>query len=244
MRSSLYSCQVYHHRSSPKSYGFSTRIFMWYLDLDELDSLCSSIRFLSHNRFNLYSFREDDHLDMGRDTLRENIEAYLQEQGVTEPPARIRLLTNLRTMGYVFNPVSFYFCEDATGQPLAVVVEVHNTFGELKPFLMTRSDLNKQGFSSQQPKLFYISPFTDLDQRLEIKTQLPGSRLQLNVNTYDKLAAQPFFRSSLVGDAVPLTNRSTKREVSPIYHQRSHSARVCTSLSIPSATSEIVWPSM
>jgi DUF1365 family protein len=189
-------------------YGFKTRIFMWHLDLSEIDSLCGKLRLLSHNRFNAYNFRDDDHLYLGETTLRDNIERYLQQEGVSETPARITLLTNLRTFGYVFNPVSFFFCYDDDDQPLAVVVEVHNTFGELKPFLLRKEDLSEHGYRREHPKLFYISPFTDLDQRLEIKVGMPDKRLNIQVNTYEKDAPQPFFRSALTGDATPLTNRA------------------------------------
>jgi DUF1365 family protein len=181
---------------------------MWHLDLDEIDDLCGRIRLLSHNRFNAYNFRDDDHLYLGAPTLRENVERYLKQEGVEEPPARVTLLTNLRTFGYVFNPVSFYFCSDADDQPLAVVVEVHNTFGELKPFLLRREDLTRHGYRREYPKLFYISPFTDLDQRLEIRVRMPEDKLNIQVNTYEKEAREPFFRSALTGEATPLTNRA------------------------------------
>ena len=183
---------------------------MWHLDLDEIDELCRRIPFLSHNRPNVYTFRDDDHLYLGKETLRENVQEYLKTNGVEEVPARISLLTNLRTFGYVFNPVSFFFCQDAAGEPLAVVVEVHNTFGELKPFLLTREDLTRNRFQRSYPKQFYISPFTELDKRLEIKVELPGDRLALYVNTYEPEAAQPFFRSSLTGRISPLTSRTER----------------------------------
>lgn len=208
MQSSLFNCHVFHKRVSPVEYGFTSRIFMWMLDLDEIDALARSTLLLSRNRFNLYSFRDDDHLYLGKPTLRENVETYLAREGIHEKPARIHLLTNLRTMGYVFNPVSFIFCYDSDEQPLAVLVEVHNTFGELKPFLLSREDLEANRFRKEYPKLFYISPFSDLDQRLEIKVELPGNRLALYVNNSEKGASKPFFRSSLTGNAVPLNNRS------------------------------------
>lgn len=208
MQSSLYSCNVFHRRTSPRKYGFTTRVFMWHLDLDEIDTVCSGISILSHNRRNLYSFRDDDHLYLGHPTLRENVEAYLKSEGVEQHPARITLLTNLRTFGHVFNPVSFFFCYDASGEPLAVVVEVHNTFGELKPFLLRREDLSRTMFQRRYPKLFYISPFSDLDQMLEIKAEMPGDRIALYVNNYEHGDDSPFFRSSLTGDKVALSTRS------------------------------------
>ena len=211
MRSSLYSCTVFHKRFSPREYGFTSRVFMWHLDLDEIDGLARRIPILSRNRFNIYSFRDDDHIYLGHPTLRENVEAYLRQEGIMEKPARISLLTNLRTFGHVFNPVSFYFCEDDQGQPLAVVVEVHNTFGELKPFLLSREDLRQKQFSRKYPKLFYISPFSELDQVLEIKAEMPGKRLALYVNNYEKGEAKPFFRSSLTGEMVPLATGSLVR---------------------------------
>jgi DUF1365 family protein len=208
MRSSLYNCHVFHKRFSPREYGFTSRLFMWHLDLDELAVLDQTLTLFSHNRRNVYSFRDDDHLFMGKDDLRSNIRAYLQSEGIMEPPTRISVLTNLRTFGYVFNPVSFFFCFDVQGQPLAVVVEVHNTFGELKPFLLRREDLRKNRFQTRHPKFFYISPFSDLDQRLEIKADLPGQRLSLYVNNYEPGAEHPFFRSSLTGAKVALSDKS------------------------------------
>lgn len=181
---------------------------MWHLDLDGIEAVCRASPLVSHNRFNVYSFRDDDHLYLGKPTLRENIEAYLADKGIPEKPARITLLTNLRTFGYVFNPVSFFFCYDSGHNPLAVVVEVHNTFGELKPFLLDPSQLAGNRFQATHPKLFYISPFSGLDERLEIKVELPHNRLALHVNTWRNGEDKPFFRSSLTGESIPLRNRS------------------------------------
>ncbi|MGC9451793.1 MAG: DUF1365 domain-containing protein [Oceanipulchritudo sp.] len=205
MPSWLYSCNVFHKRFAPRAYGFTSRLFMWHLDLEEIDGICRKLPILSHNRFNVYAFRDDDHLHMGRNSLRANVEAYLRENGVTEPAGRISLLTNLRTFGYVFNPVSFFFCHDRSGEPLAVIVEVHNTFGELKPFLLRRQDLESNRFRKTFPKRFYISPFSGLDKQLEIKVDLPGERLAIHVNSYENGASKPFFRSSLTGRRQPLT---------------------------------------
>jgi hypothetical protein len=208
MRSSLYNCHVFHKRFTPREYGFTTRIFMWHLDLDEVETLHRTLPLFSHNKKNIYSFRDDDHLFIGKPTLRENVVAYLQQNGIDDRVGCISLLTNLRTFGHVFNPVSFFFCYDNNNEPLAVVVEVHNTFGELKPFLLKKEDLKDSRFTAQHPKFFYISPFSDLDQRLEIKAELPAKRLALYVNNYEQGATSPFFRSSLTGQRVPLSIRS------------------------------------
>jgi DUF1365 family protein len=183
-------------------------MFMWHLDLDGMDRDFQGVPFVSRNRPNLYSFRDDDHLYLGHPTLRGNVEAYLKREGIDDHPARITLLTNLRTFGYVFNPVSFYFCYDAKDEPLAVIVEVHNTYGELKPFILRREDLAKNQFRRHYPKLFYISPFSPLNQVLEIKAEMPDDKLALYVNNYEPGESKPFFRSSLTGKRTPLTTRA------------------------------------
>jgi DUF1365 family protein len=211
MQSSLFECTVFHRRETPAVHAFTSRVFMWLLDLDEIDALCDQLPLLSRNSHNIYSFRDSDHLYRGQPSLRANIEAYLKEEGVSTHPERIELLTNLRTFGYVFNPVSFFYCYDADEVPFAVVVEVHNTYGELKPFLLTRDDLLKQGFRKETPKLFYISPFSELDHQLRIRTELPADRLAIHVDSFRETEDKPFFRSSLTGKAVPLTTTALAR---------------------------------
>jgi DUF1365 family protein len=180
-------------------------MFMFLLDLDELPELSKKSAFLSHNRFNIYSFRDSDHLHMGKESIRENVEAYLQEQGIFEKPAKIRLLTNLRVLGYVFNPVSFYFCEDAHGEPLCILAEVHNTYGELKPYLLDRTEWKGSEFAGERIKNFYISPFSPLEPLLQLKLRMPTEHLALYINSRHPGEAKPFFRSSLTGSRSELT---------------------------------------
>lgn len=142
-----------HHRLAPKQHRFRYGIFMLCLDLDELGALDRSLRTFSHGRWNLYTFRDDDHLRTGnaeRGTrngpaaavsgtggLKSEITAWLATQGVTLPTdARITLVTLPRVLGHIFNPVSFFFCHASDGTPLCAVTEVQNTFGELKPYLV------------------------------------------------------------------------------------------------------------
>ena len=94
MNSSIYECEVYHERFSPKRHEFRYKLFFLDLDLDELPQLTSKLFTFSHNRFNLYTFRDKDHLDLGKSDLRSNLKAWLSDQGVTLlADARIRLVT-------------------------------------------------------------------------------------------------------------------------------------------------------
>ncbi len=201
----LYDCKVMHQRMQPQRYGFTSGMFMFKLDLDRIPELVEELPILSHNRSNIYSFHDKDHLWLGRPTLRENVEAYLVEQGINERPARIELLTSLRVMGYVFNPVSFYFCSRSNGLPLCIIAEVHNTFGELKPFLLRPEDFNGKRFEAERVKHFYISPFSELDPLLQLRLEFPGEHLALYVNSRHRSETAPFFRSSLTGRKRPLT---------------------------------------
>lgn len=207
MNNCLYQCNVMHQRLSPQKYGFISSMFMFLLDLDELPELSNQSPLLSHNRFNVYSFRDSDHIYMGKATIRENVEAYLQQQGVSEKPAKIHLLTNLRVLGYVFNPVSFYFCQDVHGDPLCILAEVHNTYGELKPYLLDRSEWKDSAFVGERIKNFYISPFSPLDPLLQLKLRMPGDRLALYINSRHPGEEKPFFRSSLTGSRSELSTR-------------------------------------
>jgi DUF1365 family protein len=204
MNSCLYECTVMHHRLEPLRNRFVYRIFMFALDVDELDRLHSSLRLFSRNRFNLFSFRDADHLQLGKPTVRENVLEYLRTQGVTAPVGRILLITNVRVFGYVFNPVSFYYCYDTEGVPLCAVPEVGNTFGEQKPYLLSTADRDTEGFRKRVTKYFYVSPFIDLDAEFDFQLHLPGEQLHVMINDFKE--GKKFFLSTVHGERRPLTD--------------------------------------
>src|SRR2546428_10772531 len=106
MHSCLYECLVMHTRLKPQKKKFHYRVFMFYIDLDEIDHLKKRLLFFGHNRFNVFNFRDKDHLELPREnpnqgrSTRENIIAYLVEQGIDASSLKIMLLTNLCTFGY------------------------------------------------------------------------------------------------------------------------------------------------
>ena len=205
MNSCLYECSVMHHRLEPKENHFRYRIFMVALDLDELDTL--AVRGLSHNRWNVYSFHDRDHLTLpGLETasLRENLTAWVAARGVKLPAdGQVLLVTLPRVLGYIFNPVSFYFCYDVAGVPLCAVVEVGNTFRELKPYLLTAPDRDGR-FHLITPKHFYVSPFSPLDLHFDFKLRVPNETLDIHID--DRAANRPVLLSALTGRRVPLTS--------------------------------------
>lgn len=158
----LIDCQVTHKRFTPKVHEFKNSFFWFELDLDQIDNDFEKLPLVARNRFNLFEFRDRDHIDFGKQTLRENVEYFLQQNGEVEKPARIRLWTHLRVFGYVFNPVSFYLI-DMPDQSKRMILEVGNTFNELKPFFVPFSAFAGNKVKVTVPKHFYVSPFIALD---------------------------------------------------------------------------------
>jgi DUF1365 family protein len=211
LNSCLYKARVMHNRLAPKEHSFHYDVFMFYLDLDELDILQQRMKLMSRNKFNLFNFRDADHLQLPADSpdrsknTRQHITDYLRIHGVEIGNGRIMLLTNLCTLGYQFNPVSFYFCYDEQGQPVCSIVEVCNTFREMKPYFLGAGTKNGDSFKLNTGKYFYVSPFIDMDTSFDFDLNIPGEKLQIKIDDYDK-AGKLFFISTLSGKKVALTD--------------------------------------
>ncbi|MEP6662921.1 MAG: DUF1365 domain-containing protein [Verrucomicrobiota bacterium] len=204
LNSSLYECNVMHHRLAPKEHHFNYHIFLMCLDLDELDVLHKKLRLFSRNKFNLYTFRDDDHLQLGKASVKENIRAYLALNGVTLGDGKVLLITLPRVLGYIFNPVSFYFCYDEQGAPLCSIAEVGNTFREMKPFLLNHDSLTDGKFKTTAAKNFYVSPFSALEDLFDFKLRLPDQHLEIHID--DREGDKKILLSSVTGKRVALTN--------------------------------------
>ncbi|MGH8046372.1 MAG: DUF1365 domain-containing protein, partial [Chthoniobacterales bacterium] len=184
MNSALYECTVMHRRLQPKQHEFTYRIFLFWLDLDELDGIASRIPlFFGINRRNIYNFRDDDHFSMGLPTARENAIEFLRRSGETREPASVRVLTLPRVFGYAFNPISVFFFFDDSGEPYTSLVEVENTFYERKPFVVPSADV-PGSFHRRATKHFYVSPFSDLDLAFDFRFEAPGENLRILIDDY------------------------------------------------------------
>lgn len=202
LNSCLYECSVFHRRLAPKRHEFLYRVFYFLIDLDELSEIDNSLRLLKVNRPGIYSFLESDHISHGSTSARENILRFLYNHGITGPVGRIQLLTLPRVLGYVFNPISIYFCHRTDGSPLVAVAEVGNTFGEWKPYLIP---LAPDGvFNARAVKHFYVSPFSDLDLEFDFRFYPPGENLRILIDDYRGEDRELI--STLTGQRLPLTD--------------------------------------
>lgn len=210
MNSSLYKAVVMHNRLKPKSHRFHYNVFMFYIDLDEIDLLQNKIRLFSHNRFNFFSFRDKEHLQLPLDNpdtskpTKEHIIAYLKQNGFAFVNQKIMLLTNLNILGYNFNPVSFYFVVGKDNIPQCAIAEVSNTFREMKPYYLGPERFKDGIFHLNTKKYFYVSPFIAHDTQFDFSFAVPGDKLNIRIDDYKE--EERFFISTLTGVKKPLTN--------------------------------------
>ncbi|MCE9501979.1 MAG: DUF1365 domain-containing protein, partial [Leptospira sp.] len=203
MNSALYECTVMHHRLEPIQNRFVYKIYFFYVDLDEIDALHSSLILFSRNRPNLFIFRDSDHLNLGKPILKENIVEYLRTNGIELNKGKIFLVTNARTFGYIFNPVSFYYCFDEQGNPVCAIPEVGNTFGEMKPYLLENKDKQEDGFRKIVEKYFYVSPFIELDSLFDFNLKIPAEKIHIGIDDYKD--GKKIFISAVSGTRKELT---------------------------------------
>ena len=202
LESCLYECQVMHHRMHPKKHRFVYRLFLFGIELSEVETLANQLTPLSYNRFNLFSFYDRDHMQSDDRSARQKIISHCREHGVECPEdARVFLVTMPRIAGYIFNPVSFYFISTAGSEPLCAVAEVSNTYREMKPYVLT--EFSKGRFRLRIPKHFYVSPFSSLDLEFDFDLGLPGSQLDIRIDEYE--GNQKILASTLTGTPQPFT---------------------------------------
>jgi DUF1365 family protein len=203
-RPQLYHCEVVHRRLRPRQRGFSYRVFMLDVDPGALVETAKACRFLSHNRFNVFSIDDADHIDLGHPGgIRPNLAAWLADRGKTlvESDA-VRLLTFPRCFGFGFNPVSFYYITPADGAPTYAVAEVVNTFREMKLFLV---ETGPEGSPAARiPKNFYVSPFSDPGDDFDFRLGIPGDDWRIRIDDHD--AEGLVLTSAIRGKSVPLTS--------------------------------------
>ncbi|MEU6232095.1 DUF1365 domain-containing protein [Kitasatospora sp. NPDC047058] len=176
----LYECRIAHVRTSPVRHAFTHRTYLWLVDLDHLPALPWPLRPLA-------TFQDRGHARRPGPSLRRDLERHLDGEGIDLTGGRVLMLAHARSFGYVFNPLTVYWCSDPTGRPLCTVAEVHNTYGGRHRYLL-RPD--GQG-TAEAAKEFYVSPFFPVDGRYRMALPEPGERLALTVHL-ERAGARPF----------------------------------------------------
>ena len=171
--SALYTGMVAHKRLRPKRHKLRYRVFSLLLDLDEMPGL--KLRWLGVNRPGLLSFREADHGDGG--PLRPWVAARLAEAGIVAD-GPVRLLCYPRMLGYVFNPLTVYFCHHGDGGLAAIIYEVHNTHGERHAYVLPGGEGTVRHSCG---KAFFVSPFMPMDCVYHFTISPPGETVSVGI---------------------------------------------------------------
>jgi hypothetical protein len=208
MRSHLLDGVVRHRRVSPFAHALEYGVYYAALDLDELDHVDRSSRLIGRNRRNVLELRDADHLDPAATDLRASFLAHLRDQGEDPTGWSITLVTNLRVLGYVFNPASFYLCRDASGELQVVIVEVHNTHHERHLYTLRRPT-DRSDFAASMDKDFYVSPFIEMVGRYTVRVWDEPARLRISIN--ENQDAGLLLHTSLDLTRRPLSDRTVAR---------------------------------
>ncbi|QQG52508.1 MAG: DUF1365 domain-containing protein [Candidatus Falkowbacteria bacterium] len=206
MNSCIYTLKLIHERKAPRRNFFKYAIYMAYIDLDELESISKKIFLFGYNKWNALSFFDKDHFKfvfqksknaeiIARETVnfeadkyinkntKERLKVLIEELQLGFKLDKAYLLTNLRNFGYIFTPVSFYYCFDAAGKFRAMFSEVNNTFGDQKMYYCKIDNPEAELFSDTQKKNYYISPFINYDNNLHWQFKIPGPKIMMAIDS-------------------------------------------------------------
>lgn len=193
----LYRTTISHSRQAPVRHTFEYRSYSWYVDVDHLPRLPWWLRPFAR-------FHADDHfVGSGggtQDSLRDRLGAFFAERDMPVPDGRITALLQARVLGYVFNPLSVFWCHDRDGRVRHVIAEVHNTYGERHAYLLPPADL-----PVLTAKKFYVSPFNPVDGYYTVHAPRPDDEVDITVALHRD--HQPAFVANMRGQRRPATVR-------------------------------------
>lgn len=195
-----------HHRLRPVRHRFVYRVFSVLVDIDRLAELDAGLRVFSVNRPNLLSLHESDHGARDGSPLRPWVNAELRKRGLDLAGGRVFLLCLPRLLGYVFNPLSIYYCYDRRDHLRALLYEVKNTFGEQHAYVLPVSCEAWLRNATRQScgKSFYVSPFIEMAARYRFKLLPPGERLTIAIQ--EEIEQNTHFVATLTATRRPLTD--------------------------------------
>jgi DUF1365 family protein len=204
-QSSAYAGRVVHARQRPRAHRLRYSVFYLLLDLAELPALGSNLRLFAYNRAGIFSFHERDHGPRDGSSLRDWVDTQLAEAGIAIPGGQVKLLCLPRILGYVFNPISIFYCFDREGRFKAALYEVSNTFHETHTYLLPVGDGDTDMVHHSFDKKLYVSPFIPMDCRYDIALRNPGDHASIVIRESD--AEGDLLAATFHGRQAPLTDR-------------------------------------
>lgn len=206
----LYVGHVMHMRLIPRRHRFRYRVFSVLIDIDRIEPVLAASRLMRHNRFGVLSFHDRDHGPRDGSALRPWVDAEMARAGLARP-ARVDLLAFPRLWGFVFNPLSVYYCRDGAGVLTAVIYEVKNTFGDQIAYVLPVGPPRGGAYRHTRGKDMYVSPFIAMDQTYRFDLALPGDRLAIRIRQSGPEGETLI--ATQTGDARPFTDAALARAV-------------------------------
>ena len=203
--SCIYSGFVTHKRFKPKKHFFSYRTFSLLLDLNEIRSLEKKIKFFSYNKFNILSFYNIDHGPRNGSSLRKWVKKTLAKAKIDINKGTIKLLCFPRFFGYVFNPLSIFYCYDNKSKLKAILYEVKNTFNEQHTYVF-RSKTSSDLVLHKCDKKFYVSPFIPMKTFYNFRLSVPKNKINVLIKQTDEKG--PLLIAKQVGKRINLNSKN------------------------------------
>jgi len=176
MNSCIYNGIVKHQRFKPIEHSLNYRTFSMLLDLNEIENLAKNISIFSLNKFNLFSFYNCDHGARDGSSLNDWVQKNIKKFNISNNITKITLLCYPRVFGYVFNPLSVFYCYE-NNDLRAIFYEVKNTFNEQHTYIFKIKDNGK--IEQKCKKKFYVSPFMDMETYYNFKLLNPKEKLSI-----------------------------------------------------------------
>lgn len=197
--SAAYEGWIRHRRFEPIEHSFRYRLFLMYLDLGELPEVLDPYPLYSARRRAPARFRREDFMGDPARPLDECALDTVEAATGARPTGPVRLLTGLRYLGHSFNPVSFYYCFDSTGDRVeAVVADVQNIpWGERHPYVLARGERRGTVLGDELEKSFHVSPLMGMDQTYAFRASEPGDRLAVHIESRPRTSPGRTFDATL-----------------------------------------------
>lgn len=173
----LYIGSVMHRRLFPVKYKFIYRVFSLLINIDTLEQDLAPLKFLSLEKFNLFTFSKSDHGPRDGSDLRDWVDCKLAEAGLLNAGHRVELFCFPRVLGYTFNPLSLWLCYDQKNTIKAILAQVHNTFGEQHIYLLKAKNMGP--LHAQHKKTFHVSPFIDMNAQYDFSIDANEEQIKI-----------------------------------------------------------------
>ena len=184
MNSCIYNGIIKHQRFTPIKHSLNYNTFSLFVDLDEIESLTKNISIFSLNKFNIFSFYNVDHGARDGSLLKDWVLKNIKKFNISNNITKIKLLCYPRIFGYVFNPLSIFYCYDKESLK-AILYEVKNTFDEQHTYIFPVNK-NSKIISQQCDKKFYVSPFIEMETDYNFRLTEPDDLLRVYIKQTDK----------------------------------------------------------